>query len=377
MSFAWAPGPYVAVLVAALVVAWTVFERRRQRRVLARAELTIDRDTPLARMLASVSWIRLHTARTLWAVALGLAVLAASGPRVPGEDTSETRGIDVVLVLDYSTSMLANDVYPDRLTASKRAVEDILDNSVHNRVGVVVFGGAAAHFPLTHDRQAVRTMFRGLEVSDLPPGSNLGEAIRVARCLARPERLDDPGCGGVGGRGRGGAPLDDKKAPQEPAATTPGVERARALVILTDGEVTDGDAGAELTLATRLGIEVYLVGVGTIAGARVPELDPRGLRLGWKRHPDGTDVESTLQLGKLRAFADIAGGDRRLFAIGFEGRPLDSLQPALDTLQRGFLRTQLVRRHRDINEWFLFPAFMLLIVEATMSTRRRRVAELR
>ena len=384
-TFTWAPGPYLAVALAALVFLWTVLDRRRlAKRLDSRLAKRLGTGSQLAAMLASVSFARHYLGRGLLACALGLTVLAASGPRVAGRHSGEQLGIDVVTVIDYSTSMLAADVYPDRLSASKRAVETILDASAGDRVGVVVFAGAAAHFPLTHDRAAVRTMFRGLEVQDLPPGSNLAEAVRVGRCLVRPGRLDDPGCGGVGGRGRGGQPLDppgadaddsaddsaDDGAVDRPAAHV-GSERGRALIVFTDGEETDGDARTELALATRLGIEVYLVGVGTAAGAPVPDIDPRGYRLGWKKTDDGTPVESRLELAKLTELAELAGGPERLFGLGAPGRPLAELPRALDALQRGVWRTRSVGRHRDIHEWFLFPAFMLLLIEATMSTRRR------
>lgn len=385
MTFVWTPGPFLAAALAVSVLVWTALERRRQRAALGRMQVQFGPDSQLARMLSSASYRRHYLGRGSLACAVALLVLAASGPQIPGHSTGQRFGIDVVVAMDYSTSMLADDVYPDRLEASKRAVEKLLDSAPNNRVGLVVFAGGAAHFPLTHDRRALRTMFRGLEVSDLPPGSNLAEAIRVGRCLVRPGRLDDPGCGGVGGRGRGGAPLggeategavragDDRSVHSAAGANK---ERGRALIIFTDGEETDGDAREELALATRLGIEVYMVGVGTVAGAKVPELDPRGYRLGWKRRADGGDVESKLELGALTELADVAGGAERLFTIGSPGRSPSQLTSALAALQRAVWRAQSVRRHRDIYEWFLFPAFLLLIVESTMSTRRRPVPEL-
>lgn len=381
MTFAWAPGPYLAVLAAALVLGWSVFERRRQRLAMHRLGVALNPDSPLMAMLASASPARFYVRRALLASALAACILASSRPQAPGQSPSDQIGIDLVVAMDYSTSMLVDDVYPDRLTASKRAIEKLLDRSPGDRVGLVVFAGAAAHFPLTHDRQAVRAMFRGLDVQDLPPGSNLAEAVRVARCLARPGRLDDPDCNGVGGRGRGGARFDDSGQTTGQttalAAARDDGQRGRALIVFTDGEETDGDAREELALATRLGIDVYLVAVGTEDGARVPEIDPRGYRLGWKKRADGSDVKSSLDLARLGELAAIAGGPQRLFGVGGPGRPIGELAGDLDTLQRGVWRARSVRRQRDVYEWFLFPAFMLLIVEASMSARRRSVAKSR
>jgi Ca-activated chloride channel family protein len=360
------------MLLAAL--GWAVFGRRWRRPAPAAI------GPALAAMLA-LSPVRRTLRRGLLAVALALCVLAASGPRHPGQGQAEQRGIDVVLAIDYSASMLAADVYPERSAAGIRLVEALLDAGAGNRHGVVVFAGAAAHFPLTHDREAVRAMFRGLQPHDLPPGSNLGEAIRVGRCLVRPGRVADPGCERLGGRGRGGAPLygsdggddrDDYGGYRARPMDSALVERGRALIVITDGDATAGDAARELALAARLGVEVYLVGVGTLAGARVPDHDPGGVRIGWKRAADGQPVISRLNLSALRELAQLAGGEQRLFGLGFAARSPDELPDELARLQRSLLRTLSVRRYRDRYAWFLFPALVLLIIEATMSIRRRR-----
>ena len=379
VSFGVSAGPYLAAaaMVAVLLgFAWQNRWRRRRLRALAEAGPGPAR---LVRMIDSLARRRRYLGQLLLALAAGLLTLAASGPRVPGHSVSDQRGIDIVLVLDYSASMLAEDVHPSRLEQMVRAVEGLIDRLPSSRIGVVAFAGAATHFPLTHDHEAARGVFRGLRASDLPPGSNLGEALRVARCLARPGRADDPDCGGIGGRGRGGAPLAEGGDGGRRTADAPGPapdkrdERGRALVIFTDGEETDGDGTRQLSLATRLGLEVYLVAVGTVRGGWVPELDPRGLPLGRKLDADGEPVRSRLDLNRLGALAQLAGGEERLYTIGLEGRPVTEIPEALEGLQQGVLRVQSVRRYRGVFEWFAFPGFLLLLVEAVMSLRRRRV----
>jgi Ca-activated chloride channel family protein len=351
-------------------------------------------------MIASHSTGRQRVRAIMLTLAATLCAIAVARPQRPGESTWRRRGIDVVVVMDFSASMLARDVPPSRLARMNKEVEDLIDRLGSDRVGVVVFAGAAAHFPLTHDHQAARSMFRGLAVGDLPPGSDLGAALRMARCIARPGLVEDPGCSRVGGRGRGGDPLpgalrDDERAdgaraedesdqPDKPPAKPPAQlpaqlpDRSRALVVFTDGEDTENRARAEVRQAALLGIQVYFVGVGTPQGELVPELDAQGRETGWKKTPDGDSFVTTrLAVDDLEAMARVAGGPEHLLIVDTADAAGESVAEALrarlDRLEQGDLDERAVDRPRDVYHWFLFPAFLLLIIEACMSARRRRV----
>ena len=161
----------------------------------------------LQRMAASLSPGRRVLRSVLLAVAVTLAVFALARPQVRGETTWTKRGIDVAVVMDYSKSMLARDIYPSRTKRTEIEVDQLLDELEADRVATVAFAGAAVRFPLTHDHEAARILFRGLTPYDMPAGSDLGEGVRMARCMLRPDLLGEAGCGRDGGRGRGGAPV--------------------------------------------------------------------------------------------------------------------------------------------------------------------------
>jgi Ca-activated chloride channel homolog len=375
--------PYLAVLTAVAVGLGLALAGRRRRQAVERV------GQGLTRMSASHSAGRTRARALMLAMAATLCAIAVARPQRPGESTWRRRGIDVVVVMDFSASMLARDIHPHRLARMNKEVEELIDRLDSDRVGVVIFAGAAAHFPLTHDHEAARSVFRGLTVGDLPPGSDLGAALRMARCIVRPGLTDDPGCSGVGGRGRGGAPLPGRAAlddenlddpgdadtRDEPPARLP--DRARALVVFTDGEDTENRAGVEVQQAALLGIQVYFVGVGTARGELVPELDSQGQEIGWKKTPDGSFVTTRLAVDELEALARLAGGPDHLMIIGepaATSEPIaDAIRARLDGLEQGDLDERAVGRPRDIYHWFLFPAFLLLIIEACMSARRRGV----
>lgn len=395
MSFASWPGPYLAVLTALLVGVGFVLAARRRQKAVARAAP----EHGLARMTASHSSGRQRARAVMLTLAATLCAIALARPQRPGESTWRRRGIDVVVVMDFSASMLARDVHPHRLARMNQDVEELMDGLGSDRVGVVVFAGAAAHFPLTHDHEAARSVFRGLRVGDLPPGSDLGAALRMARCIVRPGLAEDPGCNRVGGRGRGGDPLpgsarsDDERPgdadeDDSPDASDPGrpgelpdrvaarlPDRSRALIVFTDGEDTENRARAEVQHAVLLGIQVYFVGVGTPQGELVPELDSQGQETGWKKTPGGDSFVTTrLAVDQLEALALMAGGPDHLMIIGAPGAAAEpvaeTMRARLDELQQGDLDERAVDRPRDIYHWFLFPAFLLLIIEACVSARR-------
>jgi Ca-activated chloride channel homolog len=328
-------------------------------------------DAPqLRRMTASLSSRRRTIKAILHVTALTLIVAALARPQVEGESTWKKRGIDLVVAMDYSKSMLARDVYPSRAERMQLEVESLLDALESDRVATVAFAGAAAHFPLTHDTEAARSLFRGLSPLDMPPGSDLGEAIMISRCIVLPGVLDDPTCERVGGRGRGGAPLDEEPAPPPSAGEL--ADRARAIVVFTDGEDTGDRAAQEVARAAQLGIHVYFVGVGTPSGELIPELDLEGNEVGWKKTPDGKSFVTTrLDLATLDELAAIAGGESQLYILAPDQAGAPDLLRQLRHLKKGDLDQRVIKTPVEVFQWFLFPALMLLLIEACISARRR------
>src|SRR4030095_16970892 len=98
----------------------------------------------------------------LWVAAFTLLIGALAQPQVEGEATVRQRGIDVELVMDFSRSMLASDVYPSRFEAMLQEVGGLTSELEADRVAPIVFAGAAVHFPLTHDHEAARLLYSGI-----------------------------------------------------------------------------------------------------------------------------------------------------------------------------------------------------------------------
>jgi len=319
---------------------------------------------------------------------LGLVVYSLARPQIAGTRKVELHGLDLVVALDVSKSMLVDDVgatremqdkniKPNRLARARELATALVDELPEDRFGPVVFAGAASHFPVTEDHQVAVRFLYDLGPADLPPGSNLAEVFRVSRCLLRPDLYDDLGCARIGRRGHGGDPLAGESL--DPADKKPDdiveqkVERGKAIVIFTDGGDADTDALREVATARELGIAVFVVGLGTQQGGVVHEIDYEGRPTPTPKHTkDGTTVISKRDDAGMKLLAE-AGGDPKRYFIASERGEVDPM-PIVDALRavnRG-LATKKVDEKKDMFQPFLFAGLMLLVIEAAISTRRRR-----
>ena len=379
---------YLAIAAPFLVLALHVYDRKR------RAQLTrqLGELPVLGRVMASASPGRRLVQDVIAGLALGLVVFSAARPQIAGKRRVELRGLDVAIAVDVSKSMLVDDVAPTeemrakniettRLARARELATAVIEELPGDRVAPVVFAGAASHFPLTEDHQVAARFLSDLGPNDLPPGSNIAQVVRVARCLLRPDLYDDPRleCTKIGRRGHGGDPLRGEsldpvdKHPDDEALEQK-IERGKALVIFTDGGDADAEVVREVRLAGELGIAIFLVGIGSERGGVVYEVDPfSGKRsTAPKKDPDGNTVVSKRDDAGMAAIAKAAGDGRR-YLVAPESGEVDPMPivEALRSVNRG-LATKQVREMKDIYQPFLFAAFMLLVAGPMISTRRRR-----
>jgi Ca-activated chloride channel family protein len=312
-------------------------------------------DSPLVhRMLASVShgaqWVR-------WLMLLGATALIIVGLLRPQYGTREAelanRGIDIVIALDLSKSMLVKDVAPDRLRASIGELNAVMDKLSGGRIGLVPFAGTAfTQTPLTTDFDAVRSYLSDLRVEDMPVGgTKIGHAIRHALTVfPKPEEdADDPD-------------LDDL---EQPASS-----HNKAIILISDGDDHDEDAIEAAQAAAATNVRVYTIGIGSQSStAKIPVVSEEGSRVGWVNSKDGAPVFSDLNTGLLRDIATASNGD---FYVYGRDDVASSLSSALDALEKA----EYIHHYRNLREdryqFVLIPALLLLLGESLISDRRRR-----
>jgi Ca-activated chloride channel family protein len=374
-----------AALAAPVVVGLLHYYDRVRREQLTRrlGELPV-----IGKVMATASPRRRLIKAGVAAGALAMLLLSLARPQLMGKRQVELRGLDLVVAVDVSKSMLVDDVGQTAAMAAKKVPASrlgrarelavaLIDELPGDRIAPVVFAGAAAHFPLTEDHEVAARFLYDLGPADLPPGSNMFEVFRVGRCLLRPDYTDDGNCASIARRGHGGDPLPGETLDPTPTSRDEVVqtkqERGRALVVFTDGGDADDTALREVAKASQLGIAVFVVGIGSEAGGVVHEVDSDGKATAVVKHTrDGQTVVSKRDDAGMRAIAAAGGDESRFFVASTQGEVDPTpLVRALRAVNRGLATKKIDERH-DVFQPFLFAALMLLVIEASISTRRRR-----
>jgi Ca-activated chloride channel homolog len=272
---------------------------------------------------------------------LALVIFAVARPQWGARAVMlKRRGLDIVVALDVSKSMLATDVKPDRLTRAKREISGVLDRLAGDRIGIVVFAGDAfVQCPLTLDAAAARLLLEAVDTRSAGrPGTAIAEAIKTATGMYETNE-----------------------------------HQFKVLILVTDGESTEGDALSAAQDAAKAGIRIYTVGVGTPSGEPIPVYDEDGTQLGFKKDDAGQIVLSKLDEVELQKIALATEG--RYFRAGPTEMEIDALFDELSKLEKKEMEGRLFTEFEERFQYLLVPAFLLLLVEfALPEVRPRRIA---
>ena len=317
----------VPVVVALFV--WALRLRRRALEQFAESHL-------LPILTPNVDYRRQYWRAGLLATALAFLIIAVAGPRW-GFQWEEVRreGVDIVIALDTSRSMLTTDVKPSRLERAKLALQELVQKLQGDRIGLIAFAGSAfIQCPLTLDYGAFLESLRATSVGIIPKGGTaLDEAIRTGL-----------------------------------AAFENHPSKHHALIIITDGEDHAGQVQAASQLAAEKGIKVYTIGVGTPEGELIP-LTVDGRRA-FLKDRQGQVVKSRLDTEILQDIAITTGG-----AYVYDSSPslgLDEVYTRyISQLEKRELTSTLERRYEDRFQLPLALGLILLALEPFIRDQRR------
>ncbi|HEV3409314.1 MAG TPA: VWA domain-containing protein [Chthoniobacterales bacterium] len=299
----------------------------------------------LAQLGATVSSFRRRLRFALLLVALALAFVSLAKPRWGYTyEEVQRKGLDLLVAIDTSRSMLANDVPPNRLQQVKLAVQDLMNELRGDRIGVIAFAGRAfLQAPLTIDYGAAAETLTEIDTSIIPEGgTNISEAINLA--------VSTFGKSAMGNR---------------------------ALIIFTDGEELAGDATKVAKTAADAGVRIFTVGVGTPEGSLIP-LTQAGGGTAFVKDKDGQVVKSKLDESRLREIAEATGG----VYLPLKNGPATMQQlyrEQLSKMQAGDIAARTSREPIERYQWPLALAIAalaasLLINERKAARRRATVA---
>ena len=330
-------GPVYLWGLLAFPLIFFVFRYARYRRGVRLARF-VDR-SQWSRLLSTV-WVtgRKWRRRCMY-IAVLLAVMATAGPQYGTELLEvERMGADLVIALDVSGSMLAEDFLPTRLDEAKRAVHSLLAGLQGDRVGLVAFSGAAAIMcPLTSDYNAVKLFLELAKPGYVPQlGTNIGDALFLSGRL-----LEGSG------------------------------DRDRAIILITDGEDHAGGVEDQLSTLASLNARVYAVGIGSPEGTLIPQYDGQGAVSGYKKDREGNLVQTYLDATLLRHVADATDG--RFFPADPSGRSIEDILVEIGALQKGAYAERSLFRHKNRYSWPLGLAILALLAHTAIWERRGEV----
>lgn len=331
MSFAQPIFLYALVLIpfAILFLAWAERERRN-------AFARIGQPNLVARLAANVNVRGRYAKCALWLVALTLLLITLARPQWGETKTSAPqKGVQVMVALDVSKSMLAEDLKPNRLERAKMEISDLMIRLKGDEIGLVPFSGASfILFPLTSDYNTARSFLETANPNIVSRGGTaIGDAIRTAMNGFDPKRNSQ-----------------------------------KVIVVVTDGEDTESNALAAAQEAAKQGAIIYTIGFGSVNGELIPEFDANGNQIGFKTDKAGNQVRSKLNDKALREIATATNG--KYFPATANGSELDALANELNRLQKGdIISRETVEKHEQF-QWFLAPAVVVLVLAELISEKR-------
>jgi len=322
---------YLLWLLVALAVfyLWAFKKRKKAMEAFAQKELLIELTSSLDKGKQ-----KLKIFLVFMAVFLCLFSLIRPQWGFHWEEVKRT-GLDILIAIDTSKSMLAEDVRPNRLERSKLAVKDLIKKLKGDRIGLIAFSGSAfLQCPLTIDYNGFMLSLDNLSVDTIPkPGTSISSAIKEAI-----------------------------------KSYEGGLKKYKILVLITDGEEHEGDSIKAAEQAKKDGIKIFCIGIGTKEGELIPITDERGDRA-FLKDREGNVVKTRLDETILQKIALTTGGSY-VRATGAEFG-LDLIyEEKLSKMEKRELKSKLRKRYEDRYQIPLAFAVILLFIEYFISERR-------
>ena len=294
------PELFYLLLVIVPMAAWYIFRQKRNT-----ASIQVSSTASVFKAPKTIRHYLRHVVFICQMIAIAFFVVVLARPQSSSNwENVTTEGIDIIIALDISSSMLARDFSPDRLEAAKNVAMEFISGREHDRMGLVVFAGEAfTQCPLTTDRAVLLNLFKDIQSGLIEDGTAIGNGLAT-----------------------GVSRLKDSEA------------ISRVVILLTDGENNRGEV-APMTaaeIAKTFGIRVYTVGVGSMGTAPYPVQKPFGIEL--------RDMEVKIDEELLTQIASITGGQ---YFRATSNKKLEEIYKEIDALEKSKIDVQQYNRKSE------------------------------
>ncbi len=318
----------VVIPLLALLHYWGVYQRRRKLREFGDPDL-------LQQLMRDVSRWRPELKTWLLLLALACLIIAAARPQYGTKiDTTERNGIEAIIALDVSNSMLAEDVRPSRLDKSKLLISNMVDNMKDDQVGLIVYAGQAyTQLPITNDYVSAKMFLESISPSMIQvQGTDIATAIDLSlKSFTQKKNV------------------------------------SRAIFVITDGEDNEGGAVEAAQAAAKKGVHVYVLGVGSPDGAHIPIP-------GTTQHiidEEGNAVVTRLNEEMCRQIAHAGNG--AYIYVDNSSSAQDALSKYVDKLAKTKLESSIYSEYDEQYQGFLMLALLFLLLDVLILERENHL----
>lgn len=318
-----------------MVVAYYINLRWKEK-----ARLAYAGESLLSHIIPRLSKQKAFVKFSLYCFALFLVIIGLANPQM-GTKLEEIKreGVDIVIALDVSNSMMAEDFKPNRLSRAKRAIEKLVENLKSDRIGIVVFAGEAfIQLPITSDYSAAKLYTSTIGTNSVP---TQGTAVGAAIDLSVKALNHDEG-------------------------------KNKAIIVISDGENHEDDAVKAAGEALNKGIVVHTIGMGSAQGAPIPVYRGRN-QVGFKEDRQGNTVVSRLDEAKLKEIAEAGNGVYVRATNSSTG--LRSIFDQINALEKKEYESKQYTDFEDRFQPFIALALLILLIEFIVSGKKSKWIE--
>jgi len=317
--------PQLLWLLVVVVLLWALFILSGH--LSGKALSRFGNVTLLRPIMHGVSHAKRRIKFSLQALAMVCLIIAVARPQFGSKlETVKKEGVEVMVCLDISNSMLAEDIAPNRLEKAKRMLSRLLDQMKNDQVGLVVFAGdAVVQLPITNDYTSAKMFLESISPNNISAqGTAIGEAIELAT-----------------------------------NSFTPNEESSKAIILITDAENHEDDAAGAAGKAYEKGIQTHVIGIGSLQGSVIP--DGSGIRGSIRKDGQGNPITTHLEETIAREVAEAGHG---VYAHADNtNSAINAVIEHLHQMKSIELESHVYADYDDQFFWFAFVAFVCLLVD--------------
>ncbi|MGC6470769.1 MAG: VWA domain-containing protein [Flavobacteriales bacterium] len=321
------------VLIPILVVIFLLTQRWRKKAIERFGQIDL-----VMKLMPMASFVKSSVKFILFALAVVFLIIGIANPQI-GSKMEEVKreGVDLMIAIDLSNSMLSEDLQPNRLVRAKQSISKLIDRLDGDRIGLIVFAGDAyVQLPITTDYSAAKLFLSTINTSIIPTqGTAIGKAIDLA---VKSFELDN--------------------------------EQNKAIIVITDGENHEDDALKKAMEAQEKGIFVHTIGMGSVDGGPIPFKNKYGTITSYQKDNEGNTVITKLNEKMLKEIAKSGGGS--YIRANSTLNSLNTLFKEINKMEKKEIGTKVFTDYKDRFQWFLGISIVLLLLDLLISNTKNK-----